>query len=263
MENLNVNSGYNYYWESNPGKYNFFIEDKALFGAYPTQKNIIDLENMGVRHFLDLTVNFEKGTEKYSTKYNYENYPIPDRNIPRDTISFSKLIVKYCDIISNLKNGELVYIHCRGGHGRSSLLCICILVCLYKIGANKAIEIVTKYHSDRPFLRDKWKKLEIPNNRNQKMFIHYFFKPIYLFMISREQFPTKCIYEFCREIVYRNLYSKEEISILFENNKGYITDLLKTGLKRLIFNYSYNIGYNRHISNVLAEIRLEYIRELL
>lgn len=256
MENITIN--YDYLISSLPN-YNFFIKDKALFGAYPTQKNIIDLERIGVRYFLDLTVNYEKGTEKYNTRYNYENYPIFDRSVPRDTISFAKLIVKYCDIISGLKTGEFIYIHCRGGHGRSSILSICILTCLYKIGVGKAIEIINKCHSDRPFLRDKWKKLEIPDNRNQKMFIYYFFKPIYLFMISRDQFLTKCVYEFCKEIIYKNLHNKQDILLLFKNDK-YVADLLQTGLKRIIFNYSYDIKYNQYISDILTEIRLVYIR---
>ena len=33
----------------------FFITDKALFGSFPTQAQVEELESTGVRYFVDLT----------------------------------------------------------------------------------------------------------------------------------------------------------------------------------------------------------------
>lgn len=267
---LNPYQDSDHYQNKEKEKYNYFIENKAIFGAYPTQTDINHLETLGVRYFLDLTVNFERGTGKYSTRYNYENYPISDRGTPDDTISFAKLIVKYCDIIFGLKMNELVYIHCRGGHGRSGMLSTCILIFLYKINPARAINMITEFHSKRPNLSTRWKRDDKngkniePFIRSQKMFIHYFFKPIYMFMIPKKDLPTKCLYEFCRDIIYGRMYmggnTRNRILSLFENEKNLnnINDLLSTGLKTIIFNYS-NVG--KEISKILMDIRLDFLRE--
>jgi protein-tyrosine phosphatase len=264
----NHHSGYRFNTQTE--KYNYFIEGKAIFGAYPTQLNVNHLESLGVRYFLDLTVNHERGTEKYCTRYNYENYPIHDRDIPNDTISFAKLIVRYADIISHIPCGELVYIHCRGGHGRSGMLSTCILIFLYKMLPAKAIETITEYHITRPCLSSRWKRINRNNGKKiepfirvQKMFIYYFFKPIYMFLNST---PTKCLYEFCRDIVYGQINTKNRILELFEGNNENnneknnenINDLLSTGLKPIIFNYS-NEG--KGISKILMEIRLKFLMD--
>ena len=36
--------------------YSYFIENKALFGSYPSQETIEILEKEGVRYFVDLTL---------------------------------------------------------------------------------------------------------------------------------------------------------------------------------------------------------------
>tara|TARA_A100001015_G_scaffold310205_1_gene411142 strand:+ start:1722 stop:1895 length:174 start_codon:yes stop_codon:yes gene_type:complete len=54
-------------------KASFFIKDKCLFGSYPTQIAVNDLENKGVRHFIDLTNEFERKIIPYTTKYNYNS----------------------------------------------------------------------------------------------------------------------------------------------------------------------------------------------
>ena len=88
----------------------FFIKNKALFGSYPTQDSVKELEDEGVRHFIDLTCPGEKKIVKYFTNYGYINYPIYDHNIPNNTRTFSTLIYRICDIITKLKGNEKIYI---------------------------------------------------------------------------------------------------------------------------------------------------------
>lgn len=154
----------------------FFIEGKALFGSFPTQSAVHELEEYGVRHFIDLTGFRERGTIPYTTKYKYIKYPIIDHKIPRDWRSFAQLIIEIGKIIDSLKYHEKIYVHCKGGHGRSGILVACLL-CYYKhLIPNKALEKTSYYHSLRPEMREKWRKLGSPQNKEQKDFVRIFFK---------------------------------------------------------------------------------------
>ena len=66
----------------------FFIENKALFGSFPDKNNIIDLENNGVKYFVDLTCKNELGIERYNeilcNNSVYIQYEIIDHNIPKN-----------------------------------------------------------------------------------------------------------------------------------------------------------------------------------
>ena len=83
----------------------FFIKDKALFGSSPSQKSVEELEENGVKYFIDLTTPEEKEQNKvkfYITKYNYINYPIIDRHIPTDWRNYASFIIKICKIIKKI-----------------------------------------------------------------------------------------------------------------------------------------------------------------
>ena len=93
----------------------YFIKNRALFGAYPSEKQVLFLENdLCVRHFVDLTNHEEDRLIPYKTRYDYINYPIPDRSIPEDYVDFSKFIIQISNIIKGLKLREKIYVHCRG-----------------------------------------------------------------------------------------------------------------------------------------------------
>jgi protein-tyrosine phosphatase len=156
----------------------YFIPNKALFGSFPEQKVVEELEELGVRYFIDLTCDDEDKTVPYTTKYMYIKYPIKDRNIPEDWKSFAQLIVKICHILKNLKTTEKIYINCRGGHGRSGILVACILCYYYEISPEEALHQTTKCHSNRPVMRDKWRRLGSPQGKRQKDFVYRFFRPL-------------------------------------------------------------------------------------
>ena len=154
----------------------YFIEDKALFGSFPTQDEVNNLETLGVRCFIDLTNTQEHRTIPYSTKYKYIKYPIVDRHIPADWKSFAQLIVEICRIIYSLKDQEKVYIHCKGGHGRSGILVACILCHHLNISPYEALQKTSKYHAQRPEMRERWRKLGSPQGKKQKDFVYKFFR---------------------------------------------------------------------------------------
>ena len=163
----------------------YFIKNKALFGSYPTQDAITELENEGVRYFVDLTYPNETRITPYKTKYNYISFPIKDRSYPENCIEFSKFIHNLTKIILSLKNNDKIYIHCKGGHGRSGVV-VAILVCkLFNFTPEGALEHTTKSHNNREIMRDKWRKIGSPQTYNQKNFVYTFCRPLQFFKATK------------------------------------------------------------------------------
>lgn len=159
----------------------YFIKNKAMFGSFPTQEAVNELESHGVNFFINLTYDHEKNITPYTTKYTYINFPITDRRVPTDWRSFSYFLIKISNIIKNLKTGELIYIHCKGGHGRSGIVVACLLCYIFKISPEQALKHTTESHSKRIVMRDKWRKLGSPQTYQQKNFVYKFFEPIYFY----------------------------------------------------------------------------------
>ena len=166
-------------------KCSYFLKDKAIFGSYPTQETVYDLEKKGVKYFINLTYPEEKLIKEYETNNNIINFPIKDRKVPNDIISFSKLIVNISNIIKDLKENELIYIHCKGGHGRSGILVACLLCYIFKISPLESIELTTKYHNNRSNMKEKWREIGSPQTFFQKNFVCKTFKPIYFFKANK------------------------------------------------------------------------------
>ena len=162
-------------------KSSFFIENKALFGSYPDKQMIQELINIGMTYIVNLTEETEEGINKY-TDYlenaQYISYPIKDKKIPYDWMSFSKFIITVSNIINNLSTGQYIYIHCRGGHGRSCLVVSCLLCYISNISSDEALLLASKYHCNRVDLKEKWKTLESPQSKYQQNFVRKFFEPL-------------------------------------------------------------------------------------
>lgn len=156
----------------------YFIQDKALFGSFPTQEQVYELERYGVRCFIDLTNTDERKITPYTTQYKYIKYPIADRKIPENWKSFAQLIIETRRVIENLNNNEKIYVHCKGGHGRSGIFVACILCYYYNIPPEEALKRTNDYHSKRPEMREKWRKLGSPQGKKQKDFVYKFFRPL-------------------------------------------------------------------------------------
>jgi predicted NAD-dependent protein-ADP-ribosyltransferase YbiA (DUF1768 family) len=156
----------------------YFIKEKALFGSFPTQDVVGILQEHGVRVFIDLTGFHERKTVPYTTRYKYIKYPIIDRGIPSDTKSFAQLILRIWAELKKLEPGEKIYIHCKGGHGRSGIVVACVLCVYYGITTSEALYITSKSHAKRPEMREKWRRLGSPQNNYQKDFVHRFFAHI-------------------------------------------------------------------------------------
>lgn len=223
-----------------------FIKGKALFGSYPTQEVVRILEDNGVRYFFDLTCKYEKKIYGYTTKYHYEKYPITDHKIPVHWNSFSAFILKIVNVITSLKEEEKIYVHCKGGHGRSGIVVACILCHMNKILPSEAITLTTKYHNNRITMREKWRKIGSPQTRAQKHFVTRFFKPLYIHkdLKNNFRFPTQEVYNVLSESLIEGETESEINSekavynILLEkfiNNDELTKKLLTTGLRPVYF----------------------------
>lgn len=154
----------------------YFIKNKAMFGSYPTQEAVYELELEGVRHFIDLTHSNENKIKPYRTMYKYINYPILDRDVPNDIESYSVFIINVCTIIKKLREKELVYVHCRGGHGRSGIIVASILCFIFNMSPYDSLLYTTKCHSNRSVMRDKWRRIGSPQTYYQKKFVYKMFQ---------------------------------------------------------------------------------------
>ncbi len=156
----------------------YFIKNRALFGSFPKQKAVEELEMVGVRYFVNLTHSHERKLTPYTTKYNYISFPITDHHVPDDRQAFASFIILLSDIIYELKKDELIYIHCKGGHGRSGIVVACLLCHIFEMSSIDSLEHTTMYHSNRKTMREKWRKIGSPQTHKQKNFVHNLCKTI-------------------------------------------------------------------------------------
>jgi ribA/ribD-fused uncharacterized protein len=159
----------------------FFIENKALFGSFPSQKDVEELESRGVKYIINLTNINEKKIKPYLTKTNYLHFPMEDHKSPSNWILFAKFLIDVCEVIKNLREDEKIFIHCKAGLGRSGLVVASILCFLKNMNPEESLEATTKFYRQRLILNEKLKNCPCPNTYTQRSFIFKFFKPLYFY----------------------------------------------------------------------------------
>lgn len=157
----------------------YFVGNQCLFGAYPTQHQIQQLEEWGVDIVVNLTKNDEKKIRPYRTKAKVIRFPIHDSRVPDDVRGFCALVIH---LTREIREGKKIYIHCKGGHGRAGLLVAAILCYLYKITPAKAFIRTSEYHATRPVHSTKpqknnfWKTKGSPQTQEQREFVRSIFQ---------------------------------------------------------------------------------------
>jgi ribA/ribD-fused uncharacterized protein len=202
----------------------YFIKNKCLFGSYPTQENVLELENNNVKYFVDLTYSNEKKITKYKTDYTYISYPIIDHQIPSNNLSYAKFIINLCNIIKNDCNeNNRVYIHCKGGHGRAGLVVATLLIYILKISPEEGLKLTSQYHSNREVMKEKWRKLGSPQTAEQKNFVYHFTKPIYFFNDVKNQNDSISVLSTffdCNVKIDNNTFPSAEAAIQYQKLVG-------------------------------------------
>lgn len=207
-------------------KCSYFINNKALFGSSPTQEIVTELENLGVKYFVDLTCTNERGISEYTTKFSRFKFPIKDRSIPENKTAFCSFILKIFLILKNMKSGVKMYVHCKGGHGRSGVV-VASLLCLYhNITPEIALEKTKEAHQQRKTMRDKWREIGSPQTIFQKNFVISLFKPILYHSNQYTCFNTQS----SNSITIDNLGTFPTVEALYQAfknpfDKNYLKDL--------------------------------------
>ena len=265
----------------------YFIKDKAMFGSFPTQESVDELELEGVRYFVDLTdINIETKITPYTTKYTYINFPIKDHYVPSNWISFAKFIIDTAKIIKNLKEDDRLYIGCKGGHGRSGIVVACLLCFLFDLSPQQSLDYTTKCHSNRPVMREKWRKIGSPQSYLQKKFVMKFFEPIKIYHFHRNSIllgfsnisnhPIEIDgkkfdnaehaikYEFEKNLeTNKIIVIKEILKEKFSQHKDIYKNMTNTGLRPFIYHANKSMLKDKNIlGNILSEIRNDFYSQL-
>ena len=147
-----------------------FIKDLGFFGKYPTNEELQILEDKGIDVIIDLT-NSKENLPPYTFSKEKIHFPIEDRRVPQDNENFRSLLNL---IIVRLNEGHKVYIHCKGGHGRSGLLVALLLRLMYDYNAEKALSLTHEFHQQRKIIKPRFRKMGSPQTRSQKDFVKNF-----------------------------------------------------------------------------------------
>lgn len=151
---------------------------QVFFGPFPSQSDIDKfIKNNNINLIVDLTEHEELGTHPYHVDIDKIKFPIVDGYPPNDWSGFCKLMVK---LAYDVRCGKNIFIHCRAGHGRSSMVSASLLCQLdYTLHPELAIKCVADIHSKRDGLSLKWKKIYNPQTRMQQIFIYKYFSTIF------------------------------------------------------------------------------------
>ena len=255
----------------------YFIKGKALFGSFPTQDSVKELEEHGVKRFVNLTNDDEKRIKPYTTSYYYYSYPIMDRSIPTNNLHFCRFLNKLINLLKN-EDGK-IYIHCKGGHGRSGLVVACLLCMYYEIDTEVSLEMTKFFHSQRPVLKEKWKKIGSPQTLKQKNFVKFLFKPLYYYKalknhhtsgFSNFSLHTICIKdigEFCSSEAAYNYYKNNDstyclkqlnvkspfisrkLSNIYEHSKEWKNNRIKIMKKILLLKFEQHPDFRKNLLN--------------
>lgn len=250
------------------------IENRLYFGPFPNQLMIDRLSEENFDLIVNLTTEGEE--DMYAIKNEkYLSFPIPDNSIPVCTID-------YCSFITRFKYeyyiGKKIYVHCRGGHGRSSMVCCSLLCCLFGYDLKESINLVTAAHNDRVMLRNKWRLKKSPLHHCQFLFLVKIHKNIYINHTNQTKYYSWLSLKASSKPVsyneynYQNLYdllyydnnmtSCEKFRILYNyfmekitKNSDMLIKFQLTYLKKFVMTDPSNQDFNIFYENVLNSVR--------
>lgn len=241
---------------------NYFYKDLALFGSYPSQEDVEELENNGVTLFLNLTSS-DENLPSYSTSKKYINFPIKDTRIPDNNYKFSLLIIYLEDMI---KKKEKLFIHCRGGHGRSALVAACLLCKIKNISSKEAMEIVSYSHNARKKMNEKYRNIVVPNSRIQRFYLSKIYEPLYFSKSVKNSekngFSNSSFYPV--ELPGIGIFPNSEVAFFALRNlddNNYINDLIES--KNSHFAKIIADNYEKINGSLTQDINLDYMYTIL
>lgn len=113
---------------------------KAIMGA-----GVSTIVNLQTKPENKIAVPYDKRAVAIRAKTRFREQPIPDQCVADD----AQIAALLEDLLEMLNNGEVLYVHCRGGHGRTGTICALLLGHLYGLSANEAMARMQRYHDVR------------------------------------------------------------------------------------------------------------------
>eukprot|EP00122_Pirum_gemmata_P018002 Pgem_evm4s16871 len=160
---------------------------------------------------------------------NHFNLPIEDSKVPtttEDKVWFYSLLVRLTKLIQEktINENNCLYIHCKGGHGRSGVLVACLLMML-KVAENpqQALDMTKKAHSTRK-MKQKWKDIGSPQTNIQKNFVRKF-QSVIRFHKHQQKHPNE--FDILRPTYYQELVFPGQGSFYSANGAFYMLSNLE------------------------------------
>ena len=215
------------------------IPDRLYFGSQPNEHMLEQIKEKGFTLIVNVTE-----YPYYCNDVKMMHYPIIDNYIPTDILSYCKFILTLKKEVENLSNK--IYVHCRGGHNRSSMTIVSLLSTLQPYSELKdIIGTVTEFHKNRKMLREMW-RYKSPFNYKQFTFLYTIHKNIYINIDSDSKAynwlsPKNILLETNVSLndyfLKLKIIEKKRIYEMLKNNV-IINRLRNTYLKKLVFIHS-------------------------
>jgi len=149
------------------------IKNRLLAGAHPRKTSLLvdilkqditifvclmpqeELDRQGKLYFDVAKSLIAASPTEYKQKYEeleFIHIPIMDRSIASDEIVLN--LVQ--DLIDKLTKEKKIFLHCRGGHGRTGTIVSILLGHIYKLRGHDAIKLCQSYHDCRRDISEKY-----------------------------------------------------------------------------------------------------------
>ncbi|KAL6750915.1 MAP kinase phosphatase 6 [Haematococcus lacustris] len=116
----------------------------SLQGELPDQ---VDMPQEGLKGFKPYKTVAEEVVNASGQwrQLHFLHRPVVDMGVP-DSSAMRNMIM---DLSQRVQSGEVLYIHCHGGRGRSGVLASCLIATMYGLSAEEAIERVSRAYVTR------------------------------------------------------------------------------------------------------------------
>ncbi|CAJ1395687.1 unnamed protein product [Effrenium voratum] len=123
--------------------------DRSSLDSEPRLKAVLDagvtcIVCLQSRQETASAVDYKKRAKALKPEVSFLEQPIPDQEVADDDVVM-ELIAQLLERLS----GEVLYVHCRGGHGRTGTICALLLAKLYNLSAAEAMARTQLYHDCR------------------------------------------------------------------------------------------------------------------
>jgi atypical dual specificity phosphatase len=115
------------------------IDEYVILGALPRKDDVPWLKKIGVRAVLNVCEEYSGPEDAYAAA-DMEQVRLP--TIDYTSPSLSTVRQGVCFIEKCVSRGDLLYVHCKAGRGRSATIVLCWLIKAKKVSLNEAMDFL-------------------------------------------------------------------------------------------------------------------------